>query len=280
MSCPWPSPGKGGGTDAGAADGGSDAGSLPKNVGLDEYVATSFEVLDGRFTGRAHTLAIGPGKERAVRIWADANGFDLSISAGRHPVVERMMPREKFMPNDVVLPGTARLIILTGPNMAGKSTLLKIAAGEVEADGGKRFLQPGAVGITKAQKATAWFFLVVALLFLIQATVGAAVEHYRVELEGFFGFDLRIADHFGSRRVPVGRINLVDEERTHALLEDGLVDQADHDPIFHPHLVDEVQLVGAFLEQLEADLAGHRRFLADRRRLGRVAGVEYPSPET
>jgi nitric oxide reductase subunit B len=53
-----------------------------------------------------------------------------------------------------------------------------------------RFLQPGAVGITKAQKATAWFFLVVSLLFLIQATLGAAVEHYRVELSGFFGIDL------------------------------------------------------------------------------------------
>lgn len=53
-----------------------------------------------------------------------------------------------------------------------------------------RFLQPGEVGITKAQRSTAWFFLVVALLFLIQATVGASVEHYRVELQGFFGFDL------------------------------------------------------------------------------------------
>ena len=53
-----------------------------------------------------------------------------------------------------------------------------------------RFLQPGAVGITKAQKATAWFFLVVSLLFLMQATLGAAVEHYRVEISGFFGIDL------------------------------------------------------------------------------------------
>jgi len=52
------------------------------------------------------------------------------------------------------------------------------------------FLQPGKVGITKAQKATAWFFLVVSLLFLIQSTLGAAVEHYRVELSGFFGLDL------------------------------------------------------------------------------------------
>ena len=51
--------------------------------------------------------------------------FALTIVAGRHPVVERMMPRDKFIPNDVQLPEDARLVILTGPNMAGKSTLLR-----------------------------------------------------------------------------------------------------------------------------------------------------------
>ncbi len=51
--------------------------------------------------------------------------FTLEITAGRHPVVERMMPREKFIPNDVVLTEDARMIILTGPNMAGKSTILR-----------------------------------------------------------------------------------------------------------------------------------------------------------
>lgn len=52
-------------------------------------------------------------------------GFDLTIIAGRHPVVERMMPREKFIPNDMNLPQSARMIILTGPNMSGKSTVLR-----------------------------------------------------------------------------------------------------------------------------------------------------------
>lgn len=53
------------------------------------------------------------------------DGFDLSITAGRHPVVERMMPREKFIPNDIVLSAAARMMILTGPNMSGKSTVLR-----------------------------------------------------------------------------------------------------------------------------------------------------------
>jgi DNA mismatch repair protein MutS len=51
--------------------------------------------------------------------------FSLEITAGRHPVVERMMPRDKFIPNDLVLTPDARLIVLTGPNMAGKSTILR-----------------------------------------------------------------------------------------------------------------------------------------------------------
>jgi DNA mismatch repair protein MutS len=53
------------------------------------------------------------------------DGFDLRIDGGRHPVVERMMPREKFIPNDVTLTADARVIVLTGPNMAGKSTILR-----------------------------------------------------------------------------------------------------------------------------------------------------------
>ncbi len=51
--------------------------------------------------------------------------FGLVITAGRHPVVERMMARERFIPNDVSLTADARVIVLTGPNMAGKSTILR-----------------------------------------------------------------------------------------------------------------------------------------------------------
>ena len=51
--------------------------------------------------------------------------FTLAITAGRHPVVERMMARERFIPNDVRLSADARVIVLTGPNMAGKSTILR-----------------------------------------------------------------------------------------------------------------------------------------------------------
>jgi nitric oxide reductase subunit B len=52
------------------------------------------------------------------------------------------------------------------------------------------FRTPGDVALTPAQRATAWFFFVMAALFLVQTLVGAASQHYRAELGDFFGFDL------------------------------------------------------------------------------------------
>ena len=52
------------------------------------------------------------------------------------------------------------------------------------------FHPPGKVALTPAQRACAWFFFVMALLFLIQTFTGAATQHYRADLSGFFGFDL------------------------------------------------------------------------------------------
>lgn len=51
------------------------------------------------------------------------------------------------------------------------------------------FRQPGEVGLTKSQRATAWFFIVIAVLFLAQALLGALAEHYRADLSSFFGLD-------------------------------------------------------------------------------------------
>jgi DNA mismatch repair protein MutS len=52
-------------------------------------------------------------------------GYGLEIRAGRHPVVEQMIAREDFIPNDVTLDRDGFSMILTGPNMAGKSTVLR-----------------------------------------------------------------------------------------------------------------------------------------------------------
>ncbi len=60
----------------------------------------------------------------------------LAIEEGRHPVVEKLAARGKFVPNDVVLDATrdaalrkgGHLWLITGPNMAGKSTLMRQTA--------------------------------------------------------------------------------------------------------------------------------------------------------
>ena len=53
----------------------------------------------------------------------------LEIIGGRHPVVEQAVGRESFIPNDVLLNSDdQRLMIITGPNMAGKSTVMRQVA--------------------------------------------------------------------------------------------------------------------------------------------------------
>ena len=56
-------------------------------------------------------------------------GNAVTIKQGRHPVVERMLPPGDFVANDATLSGDGeQLIILTGPNMAGKSTYIRQVA--------------------------------------------------------------------------------------------------------------------------------------------------------
>lgn len=52
------------------------------------------------------------------------------------------------------------------------------------------FKQPGEVALTPGQRATTWFFFTIAGLFLVQALLGAAAEHYRADTASFFGLDL------------------------------------------------------------------------------------------
>jgi DNA mismatch repair protein MutS len=54
---------------------------------------------------------------------------DISIEEGRHPVVERMITGERFVPNTVKMDHSEnQILIITGPNMAGKSTVLRQVA--------------------------------------------------------------------------------------------------------------------------------------------------------
>jgi DNA mismatch repair protein MutS len=57
------------------------------------------------------------------------DGDAITVRDGRHPVVERGLGAGRFVPNDVAVDsGDAQIIVLTGPNMAGKSTYLRQVA--------------------------------------------------------------------------------------------------------------------------------------------------------
>ncbi len=52
----------------------------------------------------------------------------MEIEAGRHPVLDAILPRGEFVPNDVSLNEGGNLLLITGPNMAGKSTYIRQVA--------------------------------------------------------------------------------------------------------------------------------------------------------
>jgi DNA mismatch repair protein MutS len=88
-----------------------------------EGIAHTLSLID-ILTSLAETAALN----RYTRPCVDESG-SLTIKNGRHPVVERLGQDTAFVPNDTVLDlDTNRMVILTGPNMAGKSTYLRQVA--------------------------------------------------------------------------------------------------------------------------------------------------------
>ncbi len=74
------------------------------------------------------SLAYVAEKNRYVRPRINQEG-KISIREGRHPVVEKMLPNEAFITNDTLLDNELnRVAIITGPNMAGKSTYMRQVA--------------------------------------------------------------------------------------------------------------------------------------------------------
>ena len=121
-----------------------------KVVGADERILAReveiFEALRTRVAGEAGRIqdtARALGTLDALAALAETaavcnyikpvmhDGDELQVVDGRHPVVERLAPGSDaaFVPNDITLDGaTQQLVILTGPNMGGKSTYLRQTA--------------------------------------------------------------------------------------------------------------------------------------------------------
>lgn len=74
------------------------------------------------------SLALVAERNRYVRPTINENGV-INIKNGRHPVVEQMIPNDMFVENDTYLDNeNNRISIITGPNMAGKSTYMRQTA--------------------------------------------------------------------------------------------------------------------------------------------------------
>jgi DNA mismatch repair protein MutS len=115
---------------------GADERILERELEIYEQLRTRVAAEAARIQDTARALATldvlaGLAETAAVSNYTKPHvhdGDDMVVSEGRHPVVERSAPGA-FVPNDIDLnDATRQLVILTGPNMGGKSTYLRQTA--------------------------------------------------------------------------------------------------------------------------------------------------------
>ncbi len=96
--------------------------TLADNIGRLKKLASAIAMLD------CIAAFAAVSKERGYcRPHILPAGGELRIAEGRHPVVEALS-KERFVPNDTLLDGETRTMVITGPNMAGKSTYMRQTA--------------------------------------------------------------------------------------------------------------------------------------------------------
>ncbi len=94
-----------------------------RDLGNIQRIAESIAILDA-ICALAETARLFNYSRPALN-----NSLRLVIQDGRHPVLDQNLVDEKFVPNDTALDGeNLRLAIITGPNMAGKSTYIRQVA--------------------------------------------------------------------------------------------------------------------------------------------------------
>lgn len=95
--------------------------SLAAELGALQPVAEAVALID-------LALALGEVASERGYVRPSFDGGELRIIGGRHPVVEAAVGPGAFVPNDCVLDEACQVIVLTGPNMSGKSTFLRQVA--------------------------------------------------------------------------------------------------------------------------------------------------------
>ncbi|MFC5700011.1 DNA mismatch repair protein MutS [Cohnella faecalis] len=75
------------------------------------------------------SFAEASAERRFIRpSWTDGEGYELQIDEGRHPVVEAVTDNGAFIANETSLRSDSSILLITGPNMAGKSTYMRQVA--------------------------------------------------------------------------------------------------------------------------------------------------------
>ena len=116
-------------------------GASDKAVSLEKQLFEELRTYARTFTGEIQKAAFSVARLYVLTALGEcaskyrycrphvADDDVLSITAGRHPVLDARMESERFVPNDTLLDGgDNRMMIITGPNMAGKSTYIRQTA--------------------------------------------------------------------------------------------------------------------------------------------------------
>ncbi|MFD1018270.1 DNA mismatch repair protein MutS [Thalassobacillus hwangdonensis] len=108
-----------------------------KSVELEYSLFVELREKVKRYIGELQQLADQLSKIDVLQGFAsvaEKNGYvrpvfnelrEIEISQGRHPVVEQVMKEEEFVPNDVLMTQGTDILLITGPNMSGKSTYMR-----------------------------------------------------------------------------------------------------------------------------------------------------------
>ncbi|WP_461214360.1 DNA mismatch repair protein MutS [Lacticaseibacillus sp. GG6-2] len=71
------------------------------------------------------SFAVVTENQHYVRPVMHANSHDINVHGGRHPVVEHVLGSQQYIPNDVIMGADCDMLLITGPNMSGKSTYMR-----------------------------------------------------------------------------------------------------------------------------------------------------------
>jgi nitric oxide reductase subunit B len=121
--------------------------------------------------------------ERPGRDYSYTNNWPPESLAGNSLTADAMVWSALSL---IALLGGAGIVLFA----VGRFDLLGWHRADEESGGQLRFRPPEQVVLTPSQRATAWYFLVVAGLFLLQGLLGGANAHYHVEPGGFYGWDI------------------------------------------------------------------------------------------